>query len=176
MDAYSDPSHPYRRFPSGAIWLIALGVLFLIGNIPVFHIFRGRLLGPIFLIGLGVWLFVRKMINTGSGLENDGSDFYHWRLTRAITGSAWLVVIGLIWLIDALRILSWAHSWPLLLIAGGLLMFFRRAFQPGYGYGPGYMAPPGAPAVPPTAAPVTTTDIVPSDPNAHPGSDDQEGR
>jgi TM2 domain-containing membrane protein YozV len=167
-----DPNLPYyRRFPTGAIWLIALGLFFLLANIPIFHILRGRLLGPILLIGFGVWLFVRKMINTGPGLENDGSDFYHWRLMRAVSGSVWMVIVGLIWLLDALRILSWAHSWPLFLIAGGLMMFFRRTIYPGYGYG---YAPPVT--APPPASPVTTKDLVPSEPHSQPGNDNQEGR
>jgi hypothetical protein len=174
IHAQLDPNLPYyRRFPSGAIWLIGLGVLFLIGNIPIFHIFRGRLLGPILLIGFGVWLFVRKMSNTGPGLENDGSDFYHWRLMRAVTGSAWIVIVGIIWLLDEVHILSWAHSWPLFLIAAGLMMFFRRTMYPGYGYGSGYTPPVTGP---PPAAPVATTDLVPSDPHSQPGSDNQEGR
>jgi TM2 domain-containing membrane protein YozV len=171
MNTYPDPNLPYsRRFPSGAIWLIGLGVFFMIGNIPVFHMLHGRLLGPVLLIGFGVWLFVRKMINTGPGLENDGSAFYHWRLMRAITGSAWMVIVGLIWLLDALHILSWANSWPLFIIATGLMMFFRHTMS-GYGYG----YPPPVAAQPP-AAPVTTTDIVPSNPQSQPGNGNQEGR
>jgi hypothetical protein len=172
MPQYPDPNQPCcNRFPSAAIWLIALGALFLLGNIPVLHVFHGRLLVPILLIGGGVWLFVRRMISTGQGFENDGTAYYHWRLRRALSGSFWLVFIGVIWLLDALRILTWSHSWPLLLIGGGVMMFVRRAVYPG-GYG--YPPPPGATA--PPAAPATTTDLAPVEPQAQPGSSDQEGR
>jgi hypothetical protein len=169
---YPDPNLPfYHRFPSAAIWLIALGALFLIGNIPVFHMIRGRLLVPVLLIAIGVWLFVRRMISTGQGFESDGTAYYSWRLRRALNGSFWWVFIGIIWLLHALRILSLAHSWPLFLIVGGVMMFVGRAVYPG-GYG--YMPPPGATA--PPAAPATTTDLAPVEPQAQPGSSDQEGR
>ena len=172
MPQYPDPNQPCcNRFPSAAIWLIALGALFLLGNIPVLHVFHGRLLVPILLIGGGVWLFVRRMISTGQGFESDGTAYYYWRLRRALSGSFWLVFIGVIWLLDALRILTWSHSWPLFLIGGGVMMFVRRAVYPG-GYG--YPPPPGATA--PPAAPATTTDLAPVEPQAQPGSSDQEGR
>ena len=60
-----------RKEPIGAIILIALGVLFLLGH---FDWFSGRVLEftwPILLIGLGVWLIVRRLSETkGSSQEN----------------------------------------------------------------------------------------------------------
>jgi hypothetical protein len=173
MPVYPDPNVPYhRRFPSGAIWLIGMGLFFLLGNMAIFHIFQGRLFGPLLLIGVGVWLFVRKMTSTGHGLENDGTPLYHWRLANAMGGSFWIILTGFIWLLDGLHILSWSHSWPLFMIGGGVMMFFRRTMYPGYFPG-GYAVPPSAP--PPTT-PVTTTDLVASDPQQQPGNDNQEGR
>jgi hypothetical protein len=178
MPPYPDANAPYsRRFPSAAIWLIVLGAFFMLGNIPVLRVFHGRLLGPFLLIGIGVWLFVRRMVGSGPGFENDGSAYYQWRLQRAIRGSVWLVFVGVIWLLDALHIVTWAHSWPLFLIGAGVLMVLRRAMHPGYGYG--YMPPPGA--TPPAAVPPAATEPAPAGPPAQPGvSDpgvsDQEGR
>jgi hypothetical protein len=74
---YPDPNLPYyRRLPSGAIWLIALGLLFLVGNIGVFHVVPGRLFGPLVVIGVGVWMFVHRMTSDGGSLENDGTPLY----------------------------------------------------------------------------------------------------
>jgi hypothetical protein len=172
MPPYPDPNPSYfHRIPSGAIWLIVLGAIFLLGNIPGLSIIRGRLLVPILLIGGGVWLFVRRMVDSGAGFENDGTGYYQWRLHRAIRGSVWLVFIGVIFLLHALRILTFAHSWPLFLIGGGVLLFFKRAMYPGYGYG----YPPYPGTTPPPAAPVTTTELAPADAHAEPGKD-QEGR
>lgn len=171
--AFSDPNLPYyRRFPAGAIWLIVLGLFFLFGNIGIFHIFPGRLFGPFLLIGVGVWIFVRKMTCSGQSLENDGTPLYHWRLAHAFTSAFWVFLIGIIWLLDALGILRWSHSWPLLLIGGGLMLIFKRTMYDSYVYGP---PTPGTPATPPAPPAVTSTDIVPSDHSHDPGNG-QEGR
>jgi hypothetical protein len=169
-----DPNLPYyRRFPSGAIWLIALGVFFLFGNVGLFHVFPGRLFGPFVLIGISVWLFVRKMTSTGQGLENDGTPNYHWRLMQAIRCAFWTMLVGVIWLLDVVHILRWHSSWPLFLIAAGLMAIFRRSF---YGdYVAPYPPSGGVPPVPP-APPAPTTGLVPTDhPLDHP-VDGQEGR
>ena len=68
-----DPSSYWRPVfarggaPIGAIVLIALGTLFLLGQLDIFH---GRLIEftwPIFLIGLGVWLVVRRLGESQGG-------------------------------------------------------------------------------------------------------------
>jgi TM2 domain-containing membrane protein YozV len=56
-----------RREPIGAIVLIGLGVLFLLGQLDIFS---GRLLQftwPLLLIGLGVWLIVRRLEDSKGG-------------------------------------------------------------------------------------------------------------
>jgi hypothetical protein len=181
--AYPDPQVPYQRsIPTGAIWLIAIGALFMLGHAPVFRLFHGRLMAPFFLIGLGVWMFVRRMLETGHGLENDGTDYYRWRLANAMHGGMWMVLLGALWLLNSLHLFYWSHSWPVFLIALGVLMIFRRTIFSGGGYGYGYAPPPAAP-VPPASA-VTSTEIVPVDPthnatqhesDGHSG-DGQEGR
>jgi hypothetical protein len=160
----------YRRFPAGAIWLIVLGLFFLLGDSSLFHFFHGRFLGPMLLIGLAVWVFVSKMTKTGYGIENDGTAFYHWRLTRAVRSSFWLALTGVVWLLDELHILSWSRSWPIFVIGAGVMMIFRNTYS-GYGYAP---VPP-MPSPPPPAAPVAGTAIVPAAPQSS-ISNDQEGR
>ena len=56
-----------RGAPVGAIVLIALGALFLLGQLDIFN---GRLIEyswPVFLIGLGVWLVVRRLGESQGG-------------------------------------------------------------------------------------------------------------
>jgi hypothetical protein len=173
---YGTPGYPVdpnlvppsrNRFPAGAIWLIGLGCLFLIGNSGLFHGFPVHRLVPFFLIGLGVWLFVRKMTDTGSSLADDGTPGYQFRLFRALRGSVWVTLIGVLFLLDSFDILSWGHSWPVIIIVAGLMAIFQRisyntAVATPYPYPPPPVAPP-----PPTDP---GTSIVPS--TQH----DQEGR
>jgi hypothetical protein len=157
---------PRNRFPAGAIWLIGLGCLFLVGNAGLFHSFPIHRLVPFLLIGFGVWIFVRKMTDTGSGLADDGTPGYQFRLFRALRGSIWIVLIGVLFLLDSFDILSWGHSWPVIIIVAGLMAIFQRssysaAMAASYPY-------PAPPSPPPPADPGAS--IVPS--TRH----DQEGR
>jgi hypothetical protein len=169
------------RFPSGAIWLIVLGLIFLVGNTGAFHILHHRVFWPILLIGFGVWLFVHKMTCNGHGLENDGSAFYQWRFARAVRGAFWVVLVGVIWLLDALGILSWSRSWPLFVIAAGVMLLFKRTLFGGNGYDPGSRTSgPGQPGSSPVAPPAASTEQVSGEPlQDHSGDEprnDQEGR
>ncbi|MBV9087154.1 MAG: hypothetical protein JOY79_06695, partial [Acidobacteriaceae bacterium] len=46
--------------PLGAVILIGLGVLFLLHNAGMFHMYWFGHIWPLFLIGLGVWLFLKR--------------------------------------------------------------------------------------------------------------------
>ncbi len=118
---------------------------------------------PILLIAFGVWLFVRKMTDTGAGLVDDGTPGYQFRLFRALRGSIWLILIGVLFELDSLRVLSWAHSWPVILIVAGLMAVFQRI---------SYSAAMAVPYPYPPAPPITTTPPGQDAPNQN----DQEGR
>jgi LiaI-LiaF-like transmembrane region len=56
------PPHMWRRRePVGAVVLIALGLLFLLGQLDVFSDRIFEFSWPVLLIGLGVWLMIRRM-------------------------------------------------------------------------------------------------------------------
>ena len=163
-----------NRFPTGAIWLIGLGAIFLIGNAGIFHSFPMHRLIPFFLIGLGVWLFIHKMTATGTTLADDGTAYYRMRLFSALRGSIWVILVGVMFLLSSFNILSWGKSWPLFIIVAGLMTFFERTAYSSVAVPPTYPVPP----TPPTAAPPpSTTSIVPTAPHDDSSSQyNQEGR
>ncbi len=58
------PPTPWRRRePIGAIILIALGVIFLLGEIDFFSMWVARFFWPVLLIALGVYLIVRRILS-----------------------------------------------------------------------------------------------------------------
>jgi TM2 domain-containing membrane protein YozV len=61
------PLHWRRREPIGAVILIALGLLFLLGQFDWFSWRIFELSWPILLIGLGVWLIVRRLQDSQGG-------------------------------------------------------------------------------------------------------------
>ncbi|MBS1800528.1 MAG: B-box zinc finger protein [Acidobacteria bacterium] len=165
---------PRNRFPVGAIWLIGLGVLFLVGNAGIFHGFPHIFL-PLFLIMLGVWIFYNKMTATGSTLANDGSAFYRMRLFCALRGSIWVILVGVMFFLAEFRILPFGRSWPLFIIVAGLMVLAEKTV---------YSSVPATPAYPPYQAPpaASTSSVVPPSTledtpgQSHPNQNDQEGR
>ena len=119
-----------NRFPVGAIWLIALGTLFLLGTEGIFSGIRGETIVGFVIIALGVTVFARRMTGFGgslqSSLQDNGSPDYPYRLLYALRPSVWLLLIGVLFLLDGFRILYWDHSWPLLIIVSGVMMLLRR--------------------------------------------------
>jgi hypothetical protein len=160
-------SYPHNRFPAGAIWLIGLGAIFLIGNTGLFHGFSAHWFVPFLLIGFGVWQFVRKMTEYGAPLADDGSAAYRFRLFHALRSSIWIMLVGLLFLLDSFHILSWSRSWPLFIIVAGLMAIFQRAAFTHAASAPYPYTP--TPATPAPAPPPVTASVVPSD------THDQEG-
>jgi hypothetical protein len=115
------------------------------------------------------------MTVTGHGLENDGTDFYRWRLANALHGATWLVLIGVVMLLHELGIMRWGSSWPIFLIAAGVLLMLRHSLMSSnYPPVPPYPPYPQTPPAPPVT-PATSTEIVPS-PRNNNDSGTQEGR
>ncbi len=120
------PLPQQTRFPVGAIILIGLGLLFFFGSSGVLRHFPIERLLPFFLIGLGVWLFIRKMTSGGQSIEDSGSPFYKQRVFAALRGSVWVVLVGVLFLLDTFNILSWGRSWPLFIIVAGVMTILQR--------------------------------------------------
>ncbi|MBS1823487.1 MAG: hypothetical protein JST61_16200 [Acidobacteria bacterium] len=163
---------PRNRFPVGAIWLIGLGMLFLVGNSGIFRGFPMHVVFPLFLILLGVWIFYNKMTATGATLADDGSAFYRLRLFSALRGSIWVILVGVMFFLADFHILSFGRSWPLFIIVAGLLVLAEKTVYssvatPAYPPVPPYQAPPAASTT--SAAPTAATEEPPNQNN-------QEGR
>ena len=170
----SQVPYPGNRFPAGAIWLIGLGALFLVFNAGFLNGVSERLFLPILLIGLAVFIFIRKMTSYGYGLSNDGTVDYRVRVFRALRSSVWVGLVGLLFLLDDFTPLKWSHSWPLFIILAGVMTVLQRAVYSGAAapprYMPGYAYPaPQPPAPAPAAAPAASTGVVPA------STHDQEG-
>lgn len=56
-----------RKEPIGAVVLIALGLMFLLGQLDLFGSWVWKFTWPLMLIGLGVWLMIRRMGDTKGG-------------------------------------------------------------------------------------------------------------
>lgn len=116
--------------PTGAVVLIGLGVLFLLHNLGIWFLEVDRI-WPVFLIALGVWLFVKRRMTPE----------YQY---RSVTGPAILVTIGVLSLLDNLHGPGWDRTWPVILLVIGVIKLMER----------GYLG--GAPPAPPAGTTATT--------------------
>jgi hypothetical protein len=105
--------------PTGAVVLIGLGVLFLLHNLGIWFLEVDRI-WPVFLIALGVWLFVKRR----AGGDN-------LRPYRSITGPAILVTIGVLSLLDNLHGPGWDRTWPVILLVIGVIKLMERGYLGG---------------------------------------------
>jgi hypothetical protein len=139
---------PARRFPVGALWLIALGALILIGNlIPDWRV-SGRWLLPILFAGLAAWTLTRRL-RTGVSIVC----LLRWPVIFTVLA----VLFGL----QAAYIATLGQTWPILFIALGAVLLLERTAGTPPRYTPplahDYYAPSYTSAVPPAAAPVVPT-------------------
>jgi Domain of unknown function (DUF5668) len=115
----------------------------------------------------------------------------HWYQLRRMRGAAFLILVGVLALLNQWNILSWDKSWPFFLILAGLLALVERAawtadirarqaaqeFSATAGPGPGTIpSSPGAAAYW-AAEPLSNADGPRVEPNPPASSDsDREGR
>lgn len=126
-----------KGVPTGAVVLIGLGVLFLLHNLGIWFLEVDRI-WPVFLIALGVWLFVKR--------RGYGDNF---RQYRSISGPAILVTIGVLSLLDNLHGPGWDRTWPVILLVIGVIKLMERGYLGG-------SPPPASPydtTVPPAQQP-----------------------
>lgn len=135
-----DRSDFTRGVPTGAVVLIALGVLFLLHNLGIWFL-SVDVLWPIILIALGVWLFARRQACTARG------DYRH----RGLAGPAVLITIGVLSLLDNLHGPRWDRTWPVILLVIGAVKLLEHTghLDGSASPGPGAFPPTGAPPVQP---------------------------
>jgi hypothetical protein len=118
-----------QRFPAGAVWLIGLGVLFLLGNImPAWRI-TGRWFVPILLAGISVWIGARR-IAALNGAGALGTSAIRPSLPGALLAPSILFTLALLLALQDAYWVPFKHSWPALLIVWGALLLLDRTQPP----------------------------------------------
>jgi hypothetical protein len=126
------------KVPAGAVVLIALGVLFLLETAGWLGDFGVDKLWPLILIGLGVWLFAKRQGLVGTRYLHDGRPYRKSNLMGPVV----LVTLGTLFLIQSLDGPNFGRTWPVLLLAIGLVKLLDSQNPP---------PTPPMPPVPPQA-------------------------
>jgi TM2 domain-containing membrane protein YozV len=145
VPAMASPDVRHRSsVPTGAVILIALGVLFLLHTVGWFEFGIDRF-WPVILIAFGGWLFVKRWGLLGT--EGLACTCDRCKM-RCIMWPAIMVTIGVLLLMDNLHGPGFEHTWPLiLLVIGAVKLLQSNASEAGHVGGP-----PTLPPMPPTGA------------------------
>jgi len=150
------------KVPIAAIFLIILGVLFLINTAFDFSLHR---YWPLILIGLGVWSFAKQWGLLGGYRPGCACDRCR---TRKLMGPAMMLTIGVLFLLDEISSIDFGKTWPAILLVIGVVKLVQSnasynghvgPLPPGaQGYAPSTPPPVGMPGTYENPAPSGTSD------------------
>jgi hypothetical protein len=122
---------PSRRFPVGAAWLIAIGLIFLMANLNGSWRLGGSWAVAIVLGALGAFILFRRveMVIAWSKVAED-ADIHDYGIASKvmcqIRGPVMLLVLALLFALQAAGIRTLGQTWGVLLIAFGVLLILER--------------------------------------------------
>jgi hypothetical protein len=125
------PLMPSRRFPIGAAWLIALGLIFLMANLNASWRLGGSWVVAITLAALGIFMLFRRveMVLAWRRVAGD-MDPHDYGVTQKVLcqmrGPVMLLVLALLFALQAAGIRTLGQTWGVLLIAFGALLILER--------------------------------------------------
>ena len=116
-----------KGLPAGAMFLIFIGFLFLLGNVFSFHfVSKGW---PLILVYLGVMRIVQIHQRTACHCMRCQ--------TSCLTGPAVLLTLGVLFLLDGFLRIDFSRTWPALLIVIGGVKFLQMSGSTEGHIGPG---------------------------------------
>jgi cell wall-active antibiotic response 4TMS protein YvqF/B-box zinc finger protein len=151
------------KIPMGAIFLILLGVLFLLHTMGV-GLGLDRF-WPLILIFVGGWMLARNWGLAGSYCT--GCQCARCR-TRRLMGPAMVLTVGVLLLLQSLHVAGFGRTWPVILLAVGVIKLLQGSASleghiPSVALGPnapGGPIPPTPPAPPvPPVPPVPPSEV-----------------
>jgi hypothetical protein len=125
------PPMPSRRFPIGAAWLIALGLIFLMANLNASWRLGGSWVVALTLAALGIFVLFRRIEMVMAWSKTAGETDLHDngiapRVLCQARGPVMLLVLALLFALQAAGIRTLGQTWGVLLIALGALLILER--------------------------------------------------
>ncbi|HZU31497.1 MAG TPA: B-box zinc finger protein [Candidatus Angelobacter sp.] len=132
------PPPAHDSTPVGAIVLIVLGGVFLLANFGLFDVDR---LWPLMFIGIGLWIAFKRTTQQRCPCVRCRA--------RGLMGSAVLITLGVLFLLQSYHVVPFDNSFPVLLLVIGCVLLVSRTGSTEGHIERGWVANP-PPAPPPT--------------------------
>ncbi len=115
---------PTRKFPVGAIWLIGLGMLFLLGNINHSLHLSWRWLTPLLIGGFAIYLLVSRlrMVRASDTLGRPYTNRF-----ALFRGPVMMLTVAVLMTLQTFDVLTFGQTWPVLLVVLGALLVLERS-------------------------------------------------
>jgi len=118
-EVHSRFGNSHSNVPLGALFLIGIGVLLLLGNVGLLQVRWAGEFWPVILIVVGGWLLAERWTLIVMGGV---------RGRQLLMVPAVLLALGAVFLVDNIGLIGFGRSWPLILIViGGVLLWQRSA-------------------------------------------------
>jgi uncharacterized membrane protein len=110
------------------VWLIGLGLVFLLTNLKADWRLSGAWVAAIVLAALGTWLLYRRveMARVWSAASPETSSGLTARMVCQIRGPVLMLVLALLFVLQAAGVRTLGQTWGVLLIAFGALLLVER--------------------------------------------------
>ena len=115
---------PTRKFPVGAMWLIGLGVLFLLGNLDRSLHLSWRWLAPLIIAGFAVYLLASRL-KTAAAADTLGRP-YENRI-MLFRGPVMMLTVAVLLALQSFDVFTFGQTWPVLLVIFGALLLLERS-------------------------------------------------
>jgi hypothetical protein len=137
------PTPKVSRFPMGAVWLIALGVLVLADTVTPSGWISGQWILAAIMVGLAVWIFTRCVgyLGGSSAVHADNAA----QLVCTLRAPVILLTLAVLFALQAAHVATLGQTWGVLVIVFGAMLLAERTIGsgPAHVYGAGYVPPSG---------------------------------
>lgn len=127
--AYAPPLPPLVAaggLPTGALWLIGLGVFALAGTLSHRFSWSNRFLDGAIVLAIGLAVLITRVLRART-VYPSGSAAATWYILRSMRLGLILIAVGVGLTLDHVGILNWNGMWPWLLILLGVFLLLERA-------------------------------------------------
>jgi hypothetical protein len=146
-----------KNIPAVAVILIGLGVLFLLHTMNIWDFGLDRF-WPLILIFLGGWMFARQWGLIGT---NRLTCPCHRCRMRKLMGPAILMTVGVLFLLQTLRVVDFDRTWPAIVLMAGVVKLLQSTASSEGHVEPALPTPP-APLPPPNLPSASAGAVSPS--------------
>lgn len=112
--------------PTGALWLIGLGLFALVGTLSHRFYWSNRFLDGAIVIAIGVAVLITRTLRART-VYPAGTAASTWYVLHSTRAGLILLAIGVGLTLDHVGTISWGDMWPYLLILVGVFLLLERA-------------------------------------------------